>query len=74
MQPVTSFQIDHTRLKRGIYVSRQDAVGGGAVTTFDVRVKEPNKEHPLEPAAAHAMEHLGATFLRSHAEFADKVL
>ena len=41
---VTSFGIDHNRLLRGIYVSRKDTVGDGVLTTFDVRMKEPNRE------------------------------
>ena len=41
MKKIPSFTIDHIHLLRGIYVSRKDEVGGEAVTTFDVRMKEP---------------------------------
>ncbi|MGV2541807.1 S-ribosylhomocysteine lyase, partial [Bacillus pumilus] len=35
MDKIPSFTIDHTRLLRGIYVSRKDVVGGETITTFD---------------------------------------
>lgn len=74
MEKIESFKIDHTRLKRGIYVSRKDQVGERLVTTFDLRFKEPNTEPALTPEASHAMEHIGATLLRNHPEFGPKVL
>lgn len=74
MEKIPSFTIDHIRLKRGIYVSRQDVVGGETVTTFDVRMKEPNREPVLSPSAIHTIEHLVATFLRNHPVWADKII
>lgn len=74
MNKIESFKIDHTKLKRGIYVSRRDEIGAENVTTFDLRVKEPNNESALDPAAAHTLEHIGATFLRNHSEFGDKII
>ena len=74
MKKIPSFTIDHIRLERGIYVSRQDAVGGEVVTTFDVRMKEPNREPVLSPSAIHTIEHLAATFLRNHPVWADKII
>ena len=74
MKKIPSFTIDHLVLKRGVYVSRQDEIGGEIVTTFDVRMKEPNREPALSPSAIHAMEHLAATFLRNHPEWADKIV
>ena len=74
MEKIPSFTIDHIRLKRGIYVSRRDTVGGEMVTTFDVRMKEPNREPALSPSAVHTIEHLAATFLRNHCEWADKII
>lgn len=49
MEKIPSFTIDHNRLLRGIYVSRKDKVGGDVVTTFDIRMKEPNREPALHP-------------------------
>lgn len=74
MKKIPSFTIDHIRLERGIYVSRQDNVGDEVVTTFDVRMKEPNREPALSPSAIHTMEHLVATFLRNHPVWADKII
>ena len=74
MKKIPSFTIDHIRLERGIYVSRQDNVGGEVVTTFDVRMKEPNREPALSPSAIHTMEHLVATFLRNHPVWASRII
>lgn len=74
MKKIPSFTIDHNRLKRGIYVSRKDYIGNEVVTTFDVRMKEPNREPALSPSAIHTMEHLAATFLRNHAEWASRII
>lgn len=68
MEKIPSFTIDHNRLKRGIYVSRQDNVGNEVVTTFDIRMKEPNREPVLQPEAIHTIEHLAATYLRNDPE------
>ncbi|WP_243546627.1 S-ribosylhomocysteine lyase [Pseudodesulfovibrio tunisiensis] len=74
MKRIASFQIDHTKLKRGVYVSRKDTLGNATVTTFDIRMKEPNNEPALSSAAAHAIEHLAATFLRNHSEYGQKIV
>ena len=63
MNKIPSFTIDHERLLRGIYVSRKDEVGGETVTTFDVRMKEPNREPVLHVGAIHAIEHLAGNYL-----------
>ena len=74
MEKIASFTIDHNRLLRGIYVSRKDNVGGDVVTTFDIRMKEPNREPTLHPGALHTIEHLAATFLRNDAEWKDRIV
>ncbi len=74
MNKIPSFTIDHTRLKRGIYVSRKDVVGGDVITTFDIRMKEPNREIALSGPAIHTIEHLAATFLRNDPEWKDRVI
>ena len=74
MKKIPSFTVDHIRLLRGIYVSRKDAVGDETVTTFDIRMKEPNREPCLSPSAIHTIEHLAATFLRNHPTWADKII
>lgn len=75
MQKIPSFTINHQKLLRGIYVSRKDQIeGGGIVTTFDIRMKEPNKEPAIGQAAIHTMEHLAATFLRNHPIWSKKIV
>jgi S-ribosylhomocysteine lyase len=74
MKKIESFQIDHLRLKPGVYVSRKDTYGSLVITTFDLRFKEPNKEPVLDQPALHTIEHLCATFLRSHKEWCQKII
>jgi S-ribosylhomocysteine lyase len=74
MEKIASFQVDHIRLKRGVYVSRRDLFGGTALTTFDLRFKTPNREPVMDQPALHTIEHLGATFLRSHGEWGPRVV
>lgn len=74
MEKIPSFTIDHNRLFRGIYVSRKDVVGDDMVTTFDIRMKEPNREPALHPGALHTIEHLAATYLRNDAEWKDRIV
>lgn len=75
MKKIPSFTIDHNRLLRGIYVSRRDATpSGDVITTFDIRMTEPNRQQALSPEALHAMEHLAATFLRNHPEWGSRVV
>ncbi len=56
MKKIPSFTIDHIRLLRGIYVSRKDEVNGEVITTFDIRMKEPNREPALGQGALHTIE------------------
>ena len=74
MKTIASFTIDHIKLLTGLYVSRIDKVGSEAVTTFDIRMTRPNTEPAMDTAAAHAFEHLGATYLRSDAEWGSRVV
>lgn len=74
MDKIPSFTINHEKLLRGIYVSRKDSVGGEVVTTFDIRMKEPNREPALHPGALHTIEHLAATYLRNDSEWKDRIV
>ena len=74
MEKITSFTIDHLRLIPGLYVSRIDRVEGHPVTTFDIRITNPNEEPVMNTAEVHTIEHLAATFLRNHKEFAEKTI
>ena len=74
MDKIPSFTINHNLLLRGIYVSRKDTIGGDTVTTFDIRMKEPNREPALHPGALHTIEHLAATYLRNDPEWKDNIV
>lgn len=75
MEKIASFTVDHLRLKRGIYVSRRDVMpGGDVVTTFDVRMTEPNRQAPLDGATLHTIEHLAATYLRNHPAWGRRII
>lgn len=75
MERIDSFTVDHNKLLRGVYVSRVDATPSGDVlTTFDIRMTLPNREAALEPRALHTIEHIAATFLRNHPQWASKVI
>lgn len=74
MEKIASFTIDHIKLQPGIYVSRKDHIGAEVITTFDLRMTAPNDEPVMNTAEVHTIEHLGATFLRNHKTYRDKVL
>ena len=72
MEKIASFTIDHIKLQPGVYVSRKDRIGAETVTTFDLRMTSPNEEPVMNTAEMHAIEHLGATYLRNDPEFGEK--
>ena len=74
MERIASFQVDHIRLNRGIYISRIDEINGNYLTSFDIRMKLPNREPVINIAELHTMEHLGATFLRNHSVWKEKIV
>lgn len=74
MEKIASFTVDHIRLVPGIYVSRKDTVGDSVITTFDIRMTNPNEEPVMNTAEVHTIEHLGATFLRNHEKYKDQVI
>jgi len=75
MEVIPSFLIDHTNLKPGIYISRQDRVGEHEMfTTYDIRMTEPNREPAVAPSALHTIEHLVATYLRNKEGWKENVI
>lgn len=70
---IKSFEIDHTKLNPGLYVSRVDKLGAEEITTFDIRVCKPNKDM-MTSAAAHTIEHLMADYLRNDSKLKEVVL
>ena len=69
MERIASFCVDHTKLNKGVYVSRID----GDITTYDIRMKKPNVEQVLDNGAIHTIEHLFATYARN-CEYKDSVI
>ena len=61
MERIASFQVDHNKLRPGLYLSRQD----GNVITYDLRFKTPNTDDLLSNAEMHSVEHIIATLLRN---------
>ena len=74
MNKIESFTVDHIWFVPGIYVSRKDKVKDAVITTFDIRMTSPNDEPVMNTAEVHTIEHLGATFLRNHEEYKERVI
>ncbi len=76
MELIDSFTVNHLTLEPGVYVSRvdRDPATGAVITTFDLRLTAPNREPVMDTSAAHALEHLGATFLRNDPEWSSRVV
>lgn len=73
MKKIASFEVDHTKLNKGVYVSRVEKLGVESVTTFDLRMKRPNHE-VLDIKAVHTLEHLVATFVRNDSDYASRIV
>ena len=69
MERIASFCVDHTKLEKGVYVSRID----GDITTYDIRMRKPNVEEVMDNGAIHTIEHLFATYARN-CEYKDSVI
>ena len=69
IQRIKSFEIDHTILDPGFYISRVD----GDITTFDLRTRKPNTDSLITPSCMHTLEHMFATFIRNSPIAADVV-
>ena len=74
MEKIASFTVNHLVLEPGIYVSRQDHFNNVTITTFDLRMTTPNKEPVMNTAEMHTIEHLGATYLRNHLMWKDRIV
>ena len=74
MELIQSFSVDHMRIVPGIFTSRVDYLGDYTVTTYDVRMKRPNREPVIDVAAMHSLEHIIATYLRNDPEWKDEVI
>lgn len=61
MDKIESFKVDHTKISKGMYISRID----DDIVTYDIRMVKPNMPPFLENAGIHSFEHLFATFMRN---------
>ena len=74
MELIQNFSIDHTAIIPGIFTSRIDKIGKDTVTTYDIRLKKPNREPAIDVAAMHSLEHIIATFLRNDPDWQDEII
>ena len=74
MKMIQSFSVDHTKIVPGIFTSRVDTLGDKTVTTYDIRLKKPNREPVIDVAAMHSLEHIIATFLRNDSVWKDEII
>ena len=74
MELIQSFSVDHTAIVPGIFVSREDRMGDNVITTYDIRLKRPNKEPAIDVAAMHSLEHIIATTMRNDPEWKDEII
>lgn len=70
MERIPSFSVDHTTLKKGMYISRIDEPD---IITYDIRMKLPNKNDYLSTGTLHTIEHIFATFARN-SQWKDSVI
>ncbi len=61
MKKIKSFQVDHRKLNKGIYISRIDT----DIITYDLRFCKPNSGEILDNITMHTIEHMLATFARN---------
>ncbi|MBK3495986.1 S-ribosylhomocysteine lyase [Viridibacillus sp. YIM B01967] len=66
---VESFNLDHTKVAAPFVrlAGLKKGVNGDEVYKYDIRFKQPNKEH-MEMAALHSIEHLMAENIRNHTD------
>ena len=74
MELIQSFSVDHTLIVPGIFTSRVDSLGEYSVTTYDIRLKRPNREPVIDVAAMHSLEHIIATYLRNDPDWKNEVI
>lgn len=70
MDTIKSFEVDHTILEPGFYISRID----GDITTYDLRFRKPNSANLMNNITMHTIEHLMATILRNDDAIKDNVI
>jgi S-ribosylhomocysteine lyase len=64
---VESFNLDHTKVQAPYIrlAGITEGINGDTIHKYDLRFKQPNKEHMKMPAL-HSLEHLMAELIRNH--------
>ncbi|WP_281778483.1 S-ribosylhomocysteine lyase [Helicobacter suis] len=67
---VESFNLDHTKVKAPYVRVADRKIGehGDIIVKYDVRFKQPNKEH-MDMPSLHSLEHLVAELIRNYANY-----
>ena len=68
MKNSVTFNVDHSRLGRGVYLSKIDVMSNVATVTLDIRMRVPYKEEGISNEEMHTFEHCFATAVRDCAE------
>ena len=66
---IASFEVNHDKIREGIYISRID----GDITTYDMRTRVPNAGDYMDNLTMHSLEHMFATYIRS-SEIGERVI
>lgn len=74
MSNISGQNIDHLKLKSGLYIARKDEVSFETVTTFDLRLKTPYKEEVLDTGSMHALEHILYDYMVHDELWGDKII
>ena len=61
MERIASFDVDHDKIVKGIYISRID----GDIVTYDMRTRVPNGGNYMSNITMHSVEHMFATYVRN---------
>ncbi len=66
---VESFNLDHTKVQAPFVrlAGVKKGINGDEVYKYDIRFKQPNKEH-MDMPALHSIEHLMAENIRNHTD------
>lgn len=73
MKNSVTFNVDHSRLSRGIYLSKVDTLSNVKTVTLDIRMRVPYKEEIISNEELHTFEHCFATAVRDVAENAENM-
>lgn len=74
MELLSSFQVDHLKLKAGLFVARKDIIGINILTTFDLRLKRPYAEEVMETGSIHALQHICESYLRNDPLWGSRII